>query len=171
MTITGARVSGSELILTLGNPVEAAHVAYRFKAGEYEIKPVEKKRSLDANAYCWVLIHKIAAKLHEPPVEIYRRYIRDIGCRVSIVCLKEEDVELEIRSFLAGHIGRMADIGPSKFPGYATVHKKYGSSDYTPEEMAAFIDAIVQDCNALDIETKTQEDIEILLQEWRKGKA
>ena len=81
MVITSARLQGEELILTLANPAEGAKTAYKFNAGEYELVKAKKKRSLDANAYCWVLIHKIAEKVHEPPVEVYRTYIRDIGCK------------------------------------------------------------------------------------------
>ena len=169
MNITAARISGSDLILTLSNPQEAAREVYKFKPGEYEISKVKKKRSLDANAYCWVLINKIAEKIHDPPVEVYRRYVRDIGSKVLISCVEEKDLEEEVQTFVAGHIGRMVDIGKSKIPGCVTVHKKFGSSDYDVEQMAAFIDAIIQDCNALDIETKTQEQIETLLLQWRKA--
>ena len=166
MIITSARLSGSELILSLTNPIEAGKVVHKFNAGDYELRPVPKKRSLDANAYAWVLIHKIAAKIQEPAVEVYRRYVRDIGSKVVVVCVQTEDVETEVNAFLAGHIGRMVDIGESKIRGCATMHKKYGSSNYTVQEMARFIDIIQQDCVALDIETKPQEEVESLLRQW-----
>lgn len=166
MRITGARLQGSDLILSLSNPAEAAREVFKFKPGEYEIRKAKRKRSLDANAYSWALIHQIASKIHEPPVEVYRGYIRDIGSKVSVSCVQKEDMELEIQTFLDGHIGRMVDIGDSKIPGCVTLHKKYGSSSYSVQEMAAFIDHIVQDCMALDIETRDPADIESLLQQW-----
>lgn len=168
MQITAARIQGNELILSLGNPVEAAKEIFRFKAGDYELTRIKKKRSLEANSYCWVLIHKIAQKIHEPPVEVYRRYIRDLGCKTSVCCVKQEDMELEVQTFLAGHLGRMVDIGGSKLPGCVTIVKHYGSSSYDVEQMSAFIDAIVQDCIALDIDVKSQEEIEVLLLQWRR---
>lgn len=169
MTITGARISGNELILTLQNPQEAGKLVYRFKPGEYNIMRTGTKRSLEANAYCWTLINKIAARIHEPPVEVYRRYIRDIGSKRLVSCVRIEDVDEEVKTFTFNHIGRMVDIGESKIPGCATVIKIFGSSDYDTEQMSALIDAIVQDCDALDIETKTQEEIEVLLRDWRRG--
>ena len=169
MTITNARIERNELILTLANPVDAGKLVYRFKPGDYNILACGKKRSLDANAYCWVLINKIAERIHEPPVEVYRRYIRDIGGKRIVTCVRLEDLETEVQTFTFNHIGRMVNIGESKIPGCATVEKIYGSSDYTVEQMSALIDAIVQDCDALDIETKTQEEIEKLLHNWRKG--
>ena len=44
-----------------------------------ELKEYRKKRSLDANAYCWVLIGQLAAKLRITPLEVYREAIRAIG--------------------------------------------------------------------------------------------
>ena len=41
--------------------VDARHFAYKFKdEGEWELKPKKDLRSLDANAYMWVLCEKIA---------------------------------------------------------------------------------------------------------------
>ena len=168
MTITGAKLNGNELILSLEYPAEAGKLVYKFKPGDYELERVGKKRSLTANAYCWALINKIAAKIHEPPVEVYRRYIRDIGGKRVIICVQGDDLETEIKTFTAGHIGRLVNVGVSRIPNCVTVEKIYGSSDYDVEQMGALIDAIVQDCDALDIETKTQEEIEVLLNEWRK---
>lgn len=166
MTITGARLSGGELILTLSSPLEAARLVHKFKAGDYDLVKHKRKRSLDANAYCWTLIHKIAAKVGRAPVEVYRDYIRDIGGKVVVTCVQADDVETEVQSFLAGHIGRLVDVGDSRLPGCATLHKHYGSSDYDTTEMARLIDAIVQDCQALDIETRTPEELDSLLNQW-----
>ena len=166
MRINSAKLQGNELILSVLNPFEAAKLVYEFKAGDYELSKVKKKRSLDANAYCWVLINKIAEKVHEPPVDVYRRCIRDLGCKTVVVCAQEDDVEEEIQTFLAGHIGRMVDLGDSKIPGCVVLHKRYGSSSYDVDQMRSFIDNIIQECIALDIEFKPQEEIEVLLKRW-----
>ena len=166
MIITSARLSGNQLILTLTNPGEAAKTVHKFNAGEYELTKVNKKRSLDANAYCWTLINKIAEKIGDNSVEVYRRYIRDIDCKTHVVCVQVEDVETEVETFLHGHKGRMVEIGESKLPGCATIHKKYGSSSYDTAQMARFIDGIIQDCIALDIEYRPPEEIDSLLAQW-----
>ena len=46
---------------------------------DVEIKEHREKRSLDANAYFWVLVDRLAEKLRIPKTDIYRRYIREIG--------------------------------------------------------------------------------------------
>lgn len=43
------------------------------------IKEHREKRSLDANAYAWVLMGKLAAAMHIKPVEVYRQQIVGVG--------------------------------------------------------------------------------------------
>ena len=45
------------------------------------IKEWRQKRSLDANAYCWVLLNKLANKLNMPVTDLYRHYIPDVPYR------------------------------------------------------------------------------------------
>ena len=169
MIITSATLRGSDLILSLANPLDAGKVISKFNSGNYELRRVDQKRSLDANAYAWVLIYKIAEKLCIPPVEVYRNYIRDIGCKVVVTTVDAENVELEVDSFVAGHLGRLVDVADHAVPGFATLHKKYGSSNYTRAEMARFIDSICQDCLAMGIEVKDDGYIESLLGKWGDG--
>lgn len=46
------------------------------KVYDVEIKEHREKRSLDANAYFWVLVDRLAEKLRIPKTDIYRSYIR-----------------------------------------------------------------------------------------------
>ena len=55
---------------------------------DLEIKEHRKKRSLDANAYAWVLINKIADALRITPKEIYRQAIQNIGGNYEILPVK-----------------------------------------------------------------------------------
>ena len=57
---------------------------------DIEIKKHHEKRSLDANAYCWVLINKIAKATRCRPDEIYREAIRNVPDACDIICVKEE---------------------------------------------------------------------------------
>lgn len=168
LRITGIRYADGELHIACSpaEGIRAAHAVEKDK--QYDLRLHREKRSLDANAYCWVLINRIAEKIHEPPVVIYRRYIRDIGCRVHIVLVNISDLELETASFMAGHIGRMVSVEECVTnPDKVFLHKKYGSSNYDTRQMAAFIDAIVQDAQALGIETKDPNEIESLLNSWK----
>ena len=63
------------------------------KSYDVEIKEHREKRSLDSNAYAWVLIDRLAEKLHIPKTEVYRRYIRGIGGNNETVCIPDKGVE------------------------------------------------------------------------------
>ena len=49
------------------------------KEKQFEIKEYRPKRSLDSNAYAWVLLGKLQDKLHIPKEYIYRYLIKNIG--------------------------------------------------------------------------------------------
>ena len=44
-----------------------------------EVKKYRSKRSLNANAYCWVLLEKIADKMGLSKEDIYKRMLQDYG--------------------------------------------------------------------------------------------
>ena len=131
-----------------------------------EIKEYRKKRSLDANSYAWVLIDKLASRLHESKSEIYRGYIREIGGNSDTVCVKDEAVERLRLNWSRNGLGWVSDTAKSKLAGCTNVILYYGSSVYDTEQMSRLIDLIVQDCKEFGIETRSQEDIESLIEAW-----
>ena len=134
---------------------------------EVKIEKFSPPRTKDANSYAWVLIHKIAEKTRREPVVIYREFIRNFSCKTKVTCVLVEDVESEINDFISGHLGRMVDVGESKVPGCVVLHKKYGSSSFTREQMSGFIDIICDTCRELEIETKSEEEINSLVGSWK----
>ena len=57
------------------------------------VKKHREKRSLDANAYSWVLLDKLAEATGTPKSEIYRREVRDVGGNTETVCVREKAVQ------------------------------------------------------------------------------
>ena len=138
------------------------------KTFEVTLQKERKRRSLDSNAYAWLLIGKLAAKLNVPPEEIYRQYIPDIGDIYTIVPVKEDILDHWDKVWCKGHIGRMTrDMGPCKaFSGYHNVMCYYGSSDFDTKQMSRLIDLIVEDCKLQDIETLPPETLAMMNEEW-----
>ena len=131
------------------------------------VKEHQKKRSLDANAYAWVLINKLAEVMRIPPAEVYRQAIQDISGNSEIIPIKDEAVEQFKTAWSHNGIGWICrDMGKSKLPGYRNLMVYYGSSVYNSKQMSDLIDALVQDCKALDIETMTPEKLALLMDEW-----
>lgn len=137
------------------------------KTKKFEVKEYKEKRSLDSNAYAWVLLGKLQDKLHIPKEDIYKDLIRNIGSYV-IVPIKDEAVERFRQSWSKNGLGWITETMKSKLEGFTNVVAYYGSSVYNTAEMSRLIELIVQECKQLDIETKSQAEIDSLLKEWDK---
>lgn len=136
------------------------------KGYKLEIKEDRQRRSLDANAYCWVLLDKLAAKLNMKKEDIYRSYIKEIGGNNRIVCCINAAVD-ELREIWSDRgTGWVTDTLTSKLDGCTNVVLYYGSSVYDTKQMSRLIDLIVQDCKIYNIETKTPEELARLAEEW-----
>lgn len=137
-----------------------------------EVKEHRKKRSLDANAKLWALINEMSVILRIPPEEIYQGYIPDVGNNFQFVPAKPEDVAGWQRDWCKGHIGRMVeDIGPcrtTELRGYRLLKLYRGSSEYDVPTFSRLLDLVIQDCRNLGIETLSEREKSLLLEEWGK---
>ena len=135
---------------------------------DLEVKEHRKKRSLDANAYAWVLINKLADALRITPKEIYRQAIQNVGGNYEILPVKSEAAEHFKQVWEAQGLGwPCVDMGKSKIDGYRNLRAYYGSSTYSTTQMAQLIDILLQDCRALDIEVKSDEEIASIMGAWQ----
>lgn len=127
---------------------------------DFECKRYHQKRSLDANAYCWVLCSKIADATGQTKDEVYLRMIHDYAPSILIPVKAEKEVKGFFKYY---ELFKTSTI--SKIPAdYYRVMK--GSSDMDASEMAKFIDHIIDECHDLDIETMTPSEIQRLKETW-----
>ena len=167
LTVTDARMDGAWLCLKVDEPAPARGFVLGRKARPYdcELKEHREKRSLDANAYYWRLCGELARAIREKPEEVYRRHIQDIG-NYAVYCMETRAVPDFEKLWTSGHLGRFIETRASKLPGCTTVLAYYGSSDFDRREMSALIDACVQDCKAVGIETLMPDKLELLKEAW-----
>lgn len=114
-----------------------------------------------------MLIHKIAEAVSEPPIEIYRNTIKDIGGVAKTGCFKDEDVDAVRKAWEANGLGWQTDILSSKLPECKNIIFYPGSSVYDTAQMSRFIDLLVQEARNLDIETLPPEKLEAMKLEWK----
>lgn len=133
----------------------------------------KEKRTLDANAYFWVLAQRVAetisAKGDKPvsAVDVYKQYIRDIGM-YEIVPIKDIAVKTWTTIWQGKGLGWIVeDLGASKHNGYTNLKCHYGSSAYNQEQMSRLIDMVKADCDELGIETKTPDELAELKSLWK----
>lgn len=127
----------------------------------------QKKRSLDSNAYFWILVDKLSQRLNIPKEEIYRNAIRNISGVSEIVCVQDKAVEKLCQGWQRTGLGWQTETMPSKLEGCTNVVLYYGSSSYTQSQMTMLIENIVQDCKAVGIETLTPLELSRLLEGWK----
>jgi len=135
---------------------------------DLEVKEHKKKRSLDANAYAWVLINKLAEAMRIAPIDVYRQAIQNVGGNYEVIPIKEEAAGHFKQVWEAQGLGwPCIDMGKSKLQGFRNLRAYYGSSTFSVSQMQVFIDNLVQDCRALNIETLTPDKLALLMEEWR----
>jgi len=133
---------------------------------DVDIQQHRKRRSMDANAYCWVLCQKIAEVVGATKEEIYQKAVRDVG-QFEIVPIREDALEKWLHNWSAKGIGWFAEVeGESKIDGYYRVICYYGSSTYDSREMSVLIEALVQEARELGIETMPEAELQSLINEW-----
>lgn len=140
----------------------AKEIAERLNDGKtytIEIKEYKPKRSLDANAYAWVLIDKIAAKIGLTKTEVYRAAISQIGGNSDTVCVMEKAADALCNGWSHNGLGWVTQRFPSKIDGCVNVTLYYGSSTYDSKTMSRLIDSLIEDARSLDIETMTPNEL------------
>lgn len=166
MRIDSVRMQGGELVLTASVP-DARRFVYGFKPGEYDISPAKKKRSLNANSFAWKLINDIALAVRETPETVYREALKNVPNICEVLCVQDKAVDSMERLWTRDHIGRRVEREQSRIKGCTNLYIYYGSSDFDTRQMAMLIDGLIQDAQALGIETRPEEEIRSLLEEWK----
>ena len=137
------------------------------KTYEADLKEHRKKRSLDANAYAWTLLGKLANKVGLPKEDVYRELIKDVGNNYEILPIRNDAVDKWIANWQSKGIGWVCDIlGESKLDGYTNVITYYGSSTYDSSQMSRLISLICDECKTQGIETMTPAELAMLMDGW-----
>ena len=138
---------------------------------EITVRKYNPQRSNNANAYMWVLIDLLSEALRMDKKEIYFDHLRRVGGNMETYCAIPAAAD-RLCSFWRsqGHTGWgwPYDRVDSKLDGCVNLRLYYGSSTFDTATMARMIDHLCQDCEACGIETKPQEEIKSLLEEYEK---
>lgn len=139
---------------------------------DIELKKYRKKRSLDANAYCWLICDLIAKDLSKDGTvvtkeAVYKDAILQIGTFESMI-IEEKAYENFKRIWERQGLGFLIQEVTKKNK-CVKVHCYYGSSTYNSKEMSLLIQLLVDLAKTLGLETKTPEEIESLLESWDKN--
>ncbi len=135
-----------------------------------EIKRMRRKRSLDANAYYWVLVGEIAKVIGSTDTEVHNWLLMDYGEPMktgegaprfvlmadSVDYMRSEKYHLRPTDMTEVRDGVL----------YRWFIEMKGSHEYDTCEMARLIDGTVNEAKSLGIETMTPDQIEEMKQKW-----
>jgi hypothetical protein len=128
------------------------------------IKKHRKKRSLNANAYCWKIVTEIANVVRLSKEEVYLTMLKHYGQRELISVKANIDV--------SGYFKYYEIAGTSMLNGVEFIHYFIfkGSSEYDTKEMSILIDGIVQEATSLGIPTISDEELQKMKGNWNRDK-
>ena len=136
-----------------------------------EAKKYIKKRTINANNYFWKLLQELCELVEIDTVEEYRRRVKELGIfrRFKI---EAENIKTFEKMRNAQGIAWFCEIADTTYISnteFKIVNAYYGSSSFNSKQMGRLIDGVVQDCKVYGIETKSQQEINSLLESWGKN--
>lgn len=141
-------------------------------------KQWREKRSLDANAYYWVLLSRLAEVLTISKSRMHnlllRRYGHDLVIGGSLVYFRIPDTDEAEETILESETYHMRPtshvVAGKDGIGYRTYILREGSSYYNTEEMSCLIEGLVSECEFAGIETATPEDLQHMLDLYEQNR-
>jgi hypothetical protein len=118
-----------------------------------KVDKYKEKRSLNANAYAWLLIGKIGDATRLSTVEVYLRMLKEYGQSDLVSVLSHIPVEHYFKYY--------EEAGESTLNGKLFKHYRVykGSSEFDTREMSIFLDGIIIEAKNLNIPTETPDQI------------
>lgn len=127
---------------------------------DIDIEKHVQKRSLTSNAYCWVLLQKIAEVINSTKEEVYIQMLQSYG-QFSHLIVKEKAVEKVKSQFpVVKNLGEI-NVGSMKA---IQLQVYFGSSTFNQTEMNYFLNCIVEEAKSLDIETLPPEELKRMME-------
>ena len=142
------------------------------------VKQWKEKRSLDANAYYWVLLSKLAEAMKISKTRAHNLMLRRYGQNMTIDGAgayiripdteKAEEIALEASEY---HIRPTSEVVTgNNGVNYRTYVMLMGSSQYDTAEMSHLIDGLVSECREVGIETATPDELRHMLEMYEQNR-
>lgn len=134
------------------NVAEAAQI-FSGKDIDVKLKQHKEKRSLDANAYYWCLLTKLArihgwsnAEAHNRMLRDYGQYEQAEGQLIAVPLPDTDQTEREVLSKMEYHLALSPKVTVMKGETKRVYLLLRGSSTYNTEEMGRLISGLIEEC-------------------------
>lgn len=144
---------------------------------DLDIKIVQhrEKRTMTQNAYYWVLLAKLAAKLRISTARLHNMKLREVAPpfvidgKIAMQPIPDTDKAAnELLEATTYHLkptsGIIVGNDDAIYRWYVVLR---GSSTFDTQEMTVLLDSLIDDCKSYGIETMTPDELEKMRQ-WEK---
>lgn len=121
------------------------------------------RRSLDSNAYAWVLMQKIAEAINSDRWSVYLDMLQKYSRDFTFVICKENAID-KLKELYRTCID-LGEVNVNGTEGHQ-MQVFFGSSTFDSKSMSVFIDGIVSECKELGIETLPPDMLASMNAEW-----
>ena len=139
--------------ISTGQNIEEAIQTFSGKEIDVKLKQHREKRSLDANAYYWCLLTKLArihgwsnAEAHNRMLRDYGQYEQVEGQLIAVPLPDTDQTEREVLSKMEYHLALSPKVTIMKGETKRVYLLLRGSSTYNAEEMARLISGLIEEC-------------------------
>ena len=147
----------------IGNALDLINYLYRQdKDKVYEVKEYKQKRSLDSNAYYWVLVNKIAEALNQKKDFVHLCMLKQYGETYALLLPAEKDIRGLIKYYEEESTIKKGDKLFKSYKAYLP------SSEMDTKQMSVLIDGVVSEAKGMGIETMTPDQINELKASWEQ---
>ena len=153
------------LTLTQKQPIDDLKaIIANGKLIEVDLHQQKKKRSLDANGMLWAICTQIANAIKSSKDEVYLTMLERYGVFTHIIVQQKavERIKQEWRTCRV--LGEVTVNGKTGIQ----VMCYYGSHTYNSKEFSVLLDGVISDAKELGIEVISEQDKQLLIQEWGK---
>ena len=133
------------------------------KPVDVEVKEYREKRSLSSNAYLWTLLDKIAGAIGSDKESIYLDFVRQYGLFKDFTLTADEAKTFSVAWSKLGTGWPTEQVDYAPDGDHVVIRAYYGSSTYNTKQMGRLLDAVIEECKELGIETRPREEIESML--------
>ncbi len=141
--------------ITISTDQDISEALQTFSGKELDVKLKQhrEKRSLDANAYYWCLLTKLAkvygwtnAEAHNRMLREYGQYEGAEGQQIIALLPDTDQTEKEVLNKTEYHLALTSNVTVVKGQTKRVYLLLRGSSTYNTEEMARLISGLIEDC-------------------------
>lgn len=150
MQILSEFIDGDYKILTIRIPKDK------------QIKIVNKDRTNKQNKYFWELLGNLCQEMNLDVIKEYRRRVKNVGVfrQWEIESKNVPTFETMWESKGIGWFIEIVDTFYKDNKEHKLINAYYGSSSYNVDQFRRLLDALIQDCNSIGIETLTPQELE-----------